>query len=150
MYSFIYRYSMIKHICSPQRAYLNDPEDSKSRLFSTIITASKMSRKKIYVHDISHGYILNDGSSLWLLKSMPRMHKTTNRNVLTYLFATYWLYWPYFRWIIFNVPFTVYEFCFVGLEFGLLTIFSKLVFRMCQFCGCRNFALQVIYAKLIF
>ena len=73
------------------------------------------------------------------------MHKTTNRNVLTYLFATCWLYCPYFRSINFSVPFTVYEFCLVGLEFGLLIIFPKLYFR--RFCGCRNFALQVTYAK---
>ena len=55
------------------------------------------------------------------LKSMPRMHKTTNRSVLSCLFATYCIHCCPFHSIILHVPFTGLL-SFVGLLFGLLTI----------------------------
>ena len=120
------------YLLTSLRAYPNDSEDARSR-FSTI-NNMEMSCKKIVVHDIVPWilYIFSDGSSLRLLKSMSRMHKTTNRSVLTYLFATY---------------------CFVGLEFGLLTTLFRidpLRLRICRLCGGRNIALQFINAKLNF
>lgn len=77
------------------------------------------------------------------------MHKTTNRNVLTYLFATCWLYCPYFRSINFSVPFTVYEFCFVGLV-RAMDYFSKIVFRsilrLQKLCTAKWFYVQISHS----
>lgn len=52
---------------------------------------------------------------------MPRMRKTTNRSVLSCLFATYCIHCSPFHSIILHIPFTGLL-SFVGLLFGPLTI----------------------------
>ena len=74
-------------------------------------------------HDIFPGYIFNI-LQWWKLLLIFEEHargclNTTNRNVMTYLFATYWLYCSSFLPLFSMSNSSI--FCSVSLEFGLLT-----------------------------
>lgn len=106
-----------------------------------------MSCKNIFVYDIFSWvlYILSDGrDALSLLGSMPRKHKTTNRSVLIQLPSC-----NLSIYTLFSIrPFQSYiHFCFVALDFGLLTIFtcfSKLDLWCADFAGTLHFNLSLL------
>lgn len=53
-----------------------------------------------------------------MLKTMPKIHKTTSRSVMTNLFATYWFYYSWFHSIIASFYSNIYFGC---VDFELCT-----------------------------
>ena len=102
----------------PPGAYRNDSEDAKSRFFK-FKQHGKCHARKYLCMTFSHGCFFNDGSSLWLLKSMPRMHGTTSRSVLTISDLPIWSFLQ-----------------FIGSSV-ILSIRSVSKFRSCEICLCR-------------
>ena len=132
-------------IHAPPTKGLPNASENKMTLFN-YKQHGTISCKKIFVHAI---YICNDGgSSFYRWRACQRCIKQQTE--------VPWL--AYLRFIVSIVVssvsqfsiFNSYEFCFVLCKFSFVeTNLFKTALRMRRFCGCRNFVLQVIYAKLI-
>ena len=108
------------------RAYQNDSEDAKSR-FSTLNNMENVMQENSCPSHFPT-------STFFMMEALRDFWRACQGRMKQEVFSrTYWQLT-----------------CSIVLlsVFGLLTILSKIVLQMCRFFG-RNFALQVLYAKLI-